>query len=133
MDISYSCVKVNKRECKDEIALNSRISKQLGSILQDNMEYFSSFDKVIVYYDNGQVNLTKIITSVFSSHISNVEFRKVQPVDYKLFQVADMICTIELLAYKADTKSFSRSEYDFFGGINRFKKNYLKWILKKKL
>lgn len=132
-DIKYSCVKVNKRECADEIALNSRISKQLGAIIQNHLDYFTSFDKVIVYYDNGQIDLTKIITSVFSSYISNVEFRKVQPVDYKLFQAADMICTIELLADKAETKTFSKSESDFFCGINRFKKNYLKWIIKKKL
>ena len=36
-----------------------------------------------------------------------------KPVDYKLFQIADLICTMELLAEKADTNSFSRSEMEF--------------------
>ena len=133
LDIRYSCVKVNKKECRDEIMLNSRISKQLGAILDDNRSYFSSFDHVVVYYDNGQVNLTRIISSVFSSHLADVEFRKVQPVDYRLFQVADMVCTLELLSDKADAKNFSNSELEFFDNIRDFKKNYLKWILRKKL
>ena len=48
-----------------------------------------------------------------------------KPVDYKLFQIADLICTMELLAEKADTNSFSRSEMEFFDNIRDFKKNYL--------
>lgn len=56
-----------------------------------------------------------------------------KPVDYKLFQIADLICTMELLAEKADTNSFSRSEMEFFDNIRDFKKNYLKHIKKKLL
>ena len=53
--------------------------------------------------------------------------------DYKLFQIADLICTMELLAEKADTNSFGRSEMEFFDNIRDFKKNYLKHIKKKLL
>ncbi len=48
----------------------------------------------------------RILTSVFSILFNNVEFRKVQPSDYKLFQVADLICTWELLAMKATNGLF---------------------------
>lgn len=68
------------------------------------------------------MELTRILTSVFSSLFSSVEFRKVQPVDYKLFQAADLICTMKLLSLKAETNSFSRSEIDFFNSIRDFKK-----------
>lgn len=34
------------------------------------------------YIDNGQVELTKILTAVFSTLYANIEFRKVSPVDY---------------------------------------------------
>ncbi len=37
----------------------------------------------------GKLKLTKILTSVFNTLYAHVEFRKVKPVDYKLFQVAD--------------------------------------------
>lgn len=55
------------------------------------------------------------------------------PVEYKLFQVADLICTMELLSKKAENNFFTRSEADFFGGVREFKRNYLKWIKKKVL
>lgn len=79
--------------------------------------FWNSFDKVIIYYDNGQIELTKILTSVFSTLYTHVEFRKVKPVDYKLFQIADLICTIELPAEKAETNSLTNSELDFFDNI----------------
>ena len=88
---------------------------------------------MIIYYDNGQIELTKILTSVFSTLYTHVEFRKVKPVDYKLFQVADLICTLELLSEKAKVNSLSKSEIEFFSNTRDFKKNYLKYIQKKKL
>ena len=50
-----------------------------------------------------------------------------------LFQAADLICTMELLAEKAESNSFSRSEQEFFCSVRDFKKNYLKPLLKKHL
>ena len=74
--------------------------------------------------------LTRLLISVFSTLYAHVEFRKVRPADYKLFQVADLICTTELLEEKA---VLSRSELDFFGNKRDFRKNYLKPIRKKLL
>ena len=93
----------------------------------------SKHSLIIIYYDNGQIELTKILTSVFNTLYAHVEFRKVKPVDYKLFQAADLICTMELLAEKADSNSFSRSEREFFCSVRDFKKNYFKPLLKKHL
>jgi len=131
LPIQYACVDVNKREWQNEVELTARISRQLGEIIDRNNDYLKSFDHIHIYYDNGQTALTKIISSVFSSHLQTVEFRKVQPVDYLLFQVADLICTMELLADKAEAKEFSRSEMEFFDNVRDYKKNYLKWIRKK--
>ena len=83
--------------------------------------------------DNGQIELTRILTSVFSTLYANVEFRKVSPVDYRLFQTADLVCTMELLAEKAENNSFSRSEYEFFGTPRTFRKDFLKGIRTKRL
>ena len=49
------------------------------------------------------------------------------------FSTTDLICTMELLAEKAETNSFTHSELDFFDNIRDFKKNYLKHIRKKAL
>ena len=133
LDFQYSCIKIKKSECPDVITMTSKISRSLASVLRNNDVFWNSFDKVIVYYDNGQIELTRILTSVFSTLYAHVEFRKVRPVDYKLFQVADLICTMELLAEKTENNSFSNSEMEFFDTVRDFKKNYLKHIKKKLL
>ena len=71
-------------------------------------------------------------TSVFNALFTNVEFRRVKPSDYKLFQVADLICTWELLALKAVDNSFTKSETEMFGSPREFMKNRYKLISKKK-
>ena len=62
------------------------------------------YDRIVVYYDYGQRELAKILITAFNTALNNVEIKKVIPANYKLFQVADMICTIELLAEKATRK-----------------------------
>lgn len=75
--------------------------------------------------------MPKILSSVFNSLLSNVEFRKVMPLDYLLFQVADVLCTIKLTDLKIHDKIISRSEKEFFDNNRTFKKNYLKPLFKK--
>lgn len=133
LNIRYACAQIRKSECYDVISMTTRLSREIAKILYANEALWHNYDSVIIYYDNGQIELTKILTSVFNTLYTHVEFRKVKPVDYKLFQVADLICTMELLSIKAETNSFSRSELEFFGNVRDFKKNYLKPIQKKRL
>lgn len=133
-DIYYLCAKFDKGECENsEIAYIAKISRAISDELKDNIDFFNSYDLIINYYDYGQNNLTKIITTVFTTLFNNVELRKVQPADYKLFQVADLICTLELTKDKADKNELSNSEKEFFGSARDFKKNIYKNIEKKKL
>jgi hypothetical protein len=131
LNIQYACAKIRKSECPDVITMTAKLSKEIAGILRSHEDFWNTFDHVIIYYDNGQIELTKILTSVFSTLYAHVEFRKVKPVDYKLFQVADLICTLELLAEKASNNSLSNSELEFFDNVRDFKKNYLKHIRKK--
>lgn len=130
--ISYHTVLVNKREVSTSIDLIGKLSKSLSDFFRLHLEYFMSFDKIIVYYDNGQTELTKILSSVFNAHFSNVEFRRVFPNDYKLFQVADLICTLELVNIKFEHKNSTKWEDLFFGSYKEFKKRYMKGIRKRK-
>lgn len=124
----YFCIKIKKSECPNVISLTKKIEKELEIELLKNQRFWNVYDTIIIYYDNGQIELTKILTSVFHKFYSHVEFRKVHPVDYKLFQIADLICTMELPAEKALHNSFTKSELEFFDNIRDFKKNYLKHI-----
>lgn len=132
IDFKYLSPCVKKSECADFTQLNARLSRELSSQLRANQDYFDSFDQMIVYYDNGQNELTKILTSVFNALFNNVEFRRVQPSDYKLFQVADLICTWEMLALKAEHNEFSVSERNMFDSEHDFMKNRYKLIARKK-
>ena len=86
-----------------------------------------------IYYDNGQVEVTRILSSVFNALLENVEFRKVIPADYRLFQVADLICTLKLTELKMEKHLLSKSETYFFNDERTLKKNYLKPLSKKEL
>ena len=131
--ISYIAVKVNKSECFGEIELTAKLSKEISNEIQSHVDFWHSYDKLIIYYDNGQTQLTRILTSVFNTLFSNVEMRKVKPVDYRLFQVADLLCTMEMLNLKAEHHNFSQSENEFFKNFRNFRKNYYKKIKSKQL
>lgn len=55
-----------------------------------------------------------------------VERRKTSMADYRLEQVADYLCTIELAAAKYAAKEDGETYNKFFGGIGAFKRNWLK-------
>ena len=131
-DIRYKTFIFKKREFKDHDALVSRMSRDLGIFVRDNLAFFQSFDNLIVYYDGGQKEITTIINAVFNVLV-DAEIRRVKPSDYCLFQAADLFCTLELVKFKLDNLGLSKSEDDFFRGPRTFKKNYWKPIEGKRL
>ena len=94
------------------------MTKEIANRLRANYEYFSAFNKIIVYYDYGQIELAQILVSVFNTMFLNVEFRKIDTNQYKLSQAADLICTVEAIAQK---KVLTKSENDFFHSKNDFR------------
>jgi hypothetical protein len=59
-------------------------------------------------------------------YAGNVEFKKVCPADYRLFQVADLACTLKLVELKLENHTISKSELNYFETERILKKNYLK-------
>ena len=51
--------------------------------------------------------------------------------DYRLFQTADLFCSMELVRLKVKNNIVSASEMEFFGNLRDLKKNYLKPLHKK--
>ena len=85
---------------------------------------------VKIYYDNGQTEVTRILVSVFNALLPRIEIKRVLPSDYRLFQAADMFCSMELITLKLENSSISASEIEFFGNLRDLKKNYLKPLAK---
>ena len=131
IDIRYKCFFIEKRHIEDVVEATGKLSKQISRFVRANYEEFLSFDDVKIYYDNGQVEVSKILSSVFNALLPNPIFRKVMPKEYKLFQAADLFCTMQLVKLKYENNLFSKSEKSFFGNIRDLKKNYLKPLSKK--
>ena len=132
LDIHYICPVINQGDCveKSKLAYTDKLTKEIACQIREKDSYFSAFDKIIVYYDYGQVELAQILVSVFNTIFSNVEFRKIETNQYKLSQAADLICTVEAIAHK---NVLTKSESEFFHSKKEFRKNIYKNIVKKKL
>lgn len=130
-DIRYKCFYIEKKHITDVVEATGKLSKLISAFIRSHYSEFLSFDDVKIYYDNGQVEVSKILSSVFNALLPEVEFRKAVPSNYKLFQVADLFCTMCLVKLKLDTKQLSKSELSFFGNERDLKKNYLKPLAKK--
>ncbi len=131
--VHFFCAKVKKSECKDEDDLDAKLTKAIKAEITRSDEFWNSFDKIIIYYDNGQKALKRVLNITFNSLFSDVEVRKIQPADYRLFQVADLICTLELTLEKIEKGLFSKTDDAFFHGAHDFKKEYWRKIKTKEI
>lgn len=136
-DVTHHALVFSKREHRDTDQLVSAMARELGALIRANHGYFSSWDRVVIYYDNGQREITTLVNSVFNAHLNNVEVRKVVPSDYSLFQAADLCCTLALLPTKVTTVGLSSSEKDFFStptlsAERALKKGYFKTMDRKR-
>ena len=131
LDISYKNFYVEKKHIVDDVETSSKLSKQISAFIREKYQDFLKYDVVKIYYDNGQHELTKILVSVFTALLPEVQFKRILPEEYRLFQVADMFCTFELLRLKRETHTLSKGEQIFFGTSEDLKRNYLKPISKK--
>lgn len=118
---------------EESMRTSGRLSKEIAKMIARHSTYFQQFDKVIVYYDNGQAELSAILNAVLSVLFSEVEFRKAEPQKYRLLQVADFVCSMELLKIKREEKRLSKSEEKFFYKPQELKKTFLKSLEEKRL
>lgn len=132
-DIEYETLCVEKKHIEDDVELVLKLSKQLSAIIKSHLDYFQSFDAIKVYYDNGQAQVRRVLTSVFGVLLENVKFKTVSPSDYRLFQVADLVCTMKLISTKIEHRLVSKTEIQFFGSEKEFKNSYIKLLKRKRM
>ena len=130
-DIKYKSFVFRKAEYENSFKLEARMARDLSRFIKENLEYFQSFERVILYYDNGQHELNRILNTVLATQLADYDVRKVIPNEYRLFQVADLICTLELLKAKIEHGKLSNSEERIFHSKRDLKKDFLKGICKK--
>jgi hypothetical protein len=136
-EVTHHSWAFSKRELDDTDQLVAAMSREVGALIREHYSYFCAWDRIVIYYDNGQKEITNLVNSVFNAHLSNVEVRKVVPSDYSLFQAADLCCTLTLLRQKIATVGLSSSECDFFStsqdsAERSLKKGYFKTMDRKR-
>lgn len=108
---------IDKKYINRKMQLNMALAREIGQFIKDNLEYIDSFDKVVIYYDNGQETLATILDTLFATNPKierRVEFDHRQK---RLFQVSDMLTVIDKLDYKRKNNiPFTKAEKYFFNG-----------------
>ena len=88
---------------------------EINKFIKENQSYFDSFEKIVIYYDNGQETLATILDIVFATN-ERVERRiEFDHTKKRLFQVSDMLTFVDKLDYKFhNNMPFTRAEKYFF-------------------
>lgn len=119
----------DKKVYEDIEKLENKISSEVAYYLMKD-DYFKGFD-IIIYYDNGQNQLSKTLQEAFKISCLKYEFKDgAKQENYRLFQVADLVATIKLIEIKLKNGVMSNSELVFADKKN-WKKVYIKGINKK--
>ncbi|MGN0847811.1 MAG: DUF3800 domain-containing protein [Kiritimatiellia bacterium] len=135
-DFRYHCLRVDKRYIDSPSGIVARLQTELAEFLLARRDDLRNFDRIKVYYDCGQSPVTNLLHRMFSEDIGcRVEFaQNVRPRNYKLFQVADLICTVSLIEQRlVNGERMTDSEYAFFGGPRMFRRNILKYLKRKEI
>lgn len=131
--LKYHTFAYKTKEFESLERLASTMRRNLINFLFDNLEEFQRYDIVKVYYDNGQHAVADSLHKAIEYALSkdSVVYRLAEPSEYRLSQVADYICTIELTALKYADYAATSTDEKFFGTWTYFKKGVLKEVRKK--
>ena len=130
--ITYRCFSIDKHFDSRDAAVHDHLLQDITRFLISRSDEINAFDKVKIYYDNGQSQVKDLLAEAFAMYSSKTEFvPNVHPDSYRLFQAADLLCTVELVAAKARDGELSVSERRFFGEKREFLRNILKPIRSK--
>ena len=136
MDFTFHCLVVDKQFVTSSRQIIERLQKQLNDFLLANQDLFFASDVVKVYYDCGQAPVTNLLRDTFTARLgSRVVFAQgVKPERFKLFQLADLICSIQLIQAKiAKGIRLTDNEFRFFGGPRKFLRNVCKQFSRKEI
>ncbi len=113
--VRYKTIIVDKRFTDNNTSLRQKLSIEINKMVNENETYFKKFDKIVLYYDNGQETLGTILDSIFYrfegfEHRINFDHK-----EKRLFQVSDMLTYIDKYDYKYKNKiPFTEGEKFFF-------------------
>lgn len=98
--VQYHTIIVDKKYTDYGSVLRKKLINEINQMIKEHEEFFNKFDKIVLYYDNGQEPLGYILDSLFI-RFDGFEHR----IDFdhkekRLFQVSDMLTYIDKAIYK---------------------------------
>ena len=136
VDFRYHCLVVDKKDVTSSDQIVKRLGEGLSRFLSEHRKELSAFDRVKIYYDCGQSPVTNLLHRSFVAIPGvRVEFAQaVRPERYRLFQIADLVCTIRFIDEKIRVgEGMTPSEFKFFGGPKGFRHNVLRYVKAKEI
>lgn len=106
---------VDKRFKNNKTQLNMELAGKINDFFNSISDYMNEFDKVVVYYDNGQDSLGAIIDTLLLNK-TNIEHRiEFNHKEKRLFQVSDMLTFVDKIVYKHNNNMpMTKAEQYFF-------------------
>ena len=130
--IKYQTIIVDKKYTNNKRVLSLNLIKEIYSMINNNEDYFKRFDKIVMYYDNGQDTLSTILESIFCSFDGFEHRIEFDHVEKRLFQVSDMLTYIDKYDYESkhnikhsNSNSFFFSDYDIRRTLKEINKKRL--------
>ena len=113
--IRYRTIIIDKKYTNNSRILRQQLAFEINKMIKENENYFNKFDKIVMYYDNGQETLGVILDSIFSQFESFEHKVEFDHKEKRLFQVSDMLTFIDKYDYKYKHKmKFTKGEKVFF-------------------
>lgn len=115
IEVKYQTIIIDKRYTDNKKKLKQQLSIEINKMINEHEKYFKKFDKIVLYYDDGQETLGIILESIFGRFDGFEHKIDFDHKEKRLFQVSDMLTYIDKYDYKYKNKmDFTKSEEFFF-------------------
>ena len=113
--VKYQTIIIDKNYTDNGRILKLQLSTAINKMIKEHEKYFNKFDKIVMYYDNGQEILGTILDSIFLFFFYFEHRVDFDHKEKRLFQVSDMLTYIDKFDYKYKNKlPFTKGEKYFF-------------------
>lgn len=98
---------------KNNISIRDYFEANISFLLESHYSYFQSFDKIEIIYDNGQKDVKAALQ--YALHDHKIQFiTKTEAGKYRLAQICDYVCTVQLLELKRRDGTLNPSHKHYF-------------------
>lgn len=100
ISVKYCTLIINKKFIDNNRTLKQQLAYEIQNMIKGKENYFNKFDKIVMYYDNGQETLGIILDSIFLKFDTFEHKVNFNHKEKRLFQVSDMLTFIDKYDYK---------------------------------